>query len=341
MIANTPNIGIAADPRRLRKALREYRSPRLARSLAELLLTLIPFIALWALVWAGVSNGYWLALVLVVPAAGFLVRLFMIQHDCGHHSFFRSRWANDWLGRTIGVFTLTPYAFWRHAHAQHHAGHGNLDGSRMGGINTLTLEEYRSLSPGRRLRYRLYRHPLILFGLGPAYLFLLDYRLPLGFMREGWMPWMSTMGTNAAIALVVVGMMALVGAGTFMLVQLPITLIAASAGVWLFYMQHQFEDSYWAHKDDWSFYKASLYGSSHYALPGPLRWLTANIGVHHVHHLCCGIPCYRLPEVLRDYPQLQDISRITLRQSLGLVRLRLWDERRQRLVSFRQARSAG
>lgn len=341
MIEDTPNTGIATQPRQLMNALREYRGPRVGRSVAELLLTMIPFVALWALVWAGISNGYWLALVLVVPAAGLLVRLFMIQHDCSHRSFFRSRWANDWVGRSIGVLTLTPFAFWRHTHARHHAGHGNLDKPRVGGINTLTVNEYRNLSPRRRFFYRLYRHPLILFGLGPAYIFLLDNRLPAGFMRAGWMPWMSTMGTNAAIGMAVAGMMALVGPLTFILVQLPILLIAASVGVWLFYVQHQFENTFWAHKENWNFLDASLYGSSHYALPGPLRWLTANIGVHHVHHLCSAIPSYRLPEVLRDYPELQDINRLTLRQSMGLVWLALWDERRQRLVSFRQARSEG
>lgn len=338
MCANAPNIGIAADPHRLKNALREYRGPRVARSVVEILLTVIPFAALWALAWAGVSNGYWLALVLVVPAAGFLVRLFMIQHDCGHRSFFRSRRANDWVGRIIGVLTLTPYAFWRYTHARHHAGHGNLDRPRIGGINTLTVDEYRNRPWWQRMRYRLYRHPLILFGIGPAYIFLADNRLPFGFMRNGWMPWLSTMGTNAAIAVVVVGMAALVGAGTFALVQLPIMLIAASVGVWLFYVQHQFGETFWACNDEWSFHEASLNGSSHYALPGPLRWLTANIGVHHVHHLCSGIPCYRLPEVLRDYPELQDVSRLTLGQSLGLVRLGLWDERSRRLVDFRQAR---
>ncbi len=335
-----PNPGLTAEPRRLKRALNDYRGPRTPRSLVEVLITGLPFVALWALIWAGLSAGYWVALVLVIPAAAFVVRLFMIQHDAGHHSFFRSQRANDWVGRIIGVLTLTPYAFWRHTHARHHAGHGNLDGPRVGGINTLTVDEYEHCSRGQRFRYRMYRYPLILFGLGPAYVFLLVHRLPVGFMRGGWMPWMSTMGTNLAIAGVVAGMITLVGPGTFFLIQLPISLLAASAGVWLFYVQHQFDDTYWAHNDTWNFHDASLHGSSHYDLPGPLRWLTANIGVHHVHHLCSGIPGYRLPEVLRDYPELRQVNRVTLFQSLRLVWLGLWDEHRQRLVTFREARAS-
>jgi omega-6 fatty acid desaturase (delta-12 desaturase) len=339
MAATTLTPGIAADPHRLKRALRDYRGPRPARSVVEVAITILPFVGLWALTWAGLQAGYAIALVLVIPAAAFLVRLFMIQHDCGHHSFFRSRRANDWVGRIIGLLTMTPYAFWRYTHARHHASHGKLDGPRLGGINTLTVDEYRALPPGRRFRYRLYRHPLILFGLGPAWIFLVDNRLPMGFMKAGWMPWISTMGTNLAIAAGVAVMVTLVGAGPFVLIHLPIVLLAASVGVWLFYVQHQFEHTYWAHDEDWRFHEASLHGSSYYDLPAPLRWVTANIGVHHVHHLCSGIPGYRLPEVLRDYPELRQVSRLTLLESLRLIRLGLWDEDKQRLVSFREARA--
>lgn len=340
MDAHAASIDITSEPQTLRQVLRGYRAPRPARSVVEILITIIPFALLWVLSWATLSAGYWIGLVLAVPAAGFLVRLFMIQHDCSHRSFFRSRAVNDWVGRVIGVFTLTPHDFWRHSHAIHHAGSGNLDRPRVGGVDTLTVREFRALPRMQRLRYRFYRHPLVLFGLGPAYLFLLDHRLPMGFMREGWMPWLSTMGTNAAIVLLYGGMIWLVGVGTFLLVQLPITLLAASIGVWLFYVQHQFEDTYWKHEDEWTFNDAALHGSSYYALPGVLRWFSANIGVHHVHHLCCCIPSYRLPEVLRDYPELGNVSRITLRQSLESVKLALWDEDKQRLVSFREAQAA-
>ncbi|MGJ7462542.1 fatty acid desaturase [Halomonas sp. MA07-2] len=332
-----PDIDITAEPRALKRALGEYRTPSLARSVVELVVTVIPFASLWLLMWGTLSAGYWLGLLLAVPAAGLLVRLFMIQHDCSHGSFFPSRGANDWVGRAIGVLTLTPYDLWRHSHALHHASSGNLDRPRLGGIAMLTVREFRDLPRRKQLQYRLYRHPLVLFGLGPTYLFLLEHRLPVGFMRAGWMPWLSTVGTNAAIVLLVVTMIWLVGVIPFLLVQLPITLLASSFGVWLFYVQHQFEDTLWEHDTDWTFHEAALHGSSHYDLPAPLRWFTANIGIHHVHHLCSRIPFYRLPEVLRDHPELRNIGRLTLRQSLESVRLGLWDEEQRRLVSFAEA----
>ena len=275
-------------------------------------------------------------MLLVVPAAGFLVRLFMIQHDCGHGSFFPHRLANDWVGRVIGVLTLTPYDFWRRAHAHHHAGSGNLDRRGLGDIDTLTVREFLALPRWRRLRYRLYRHPVVMFGAGPAYLFLLRHRVPAGMMRGGWEPWLSTMATNAGIAILAAMMIWLVGLGPFLLVHLPIALLAASIGVWLFYVQHQFEDTFWAHDEGWNFHAAALQGSSHYDLPGVLRWFTANIGVHHVHHLSSRIPYYRLPRVLRDHPQLAAVGRLTLLQSLGCVRRVLWDEQGRQLISFRE-----
>jgi acyl-lipid omega-6 desaturase (Delta-12 desaturase) len=335
-----PNIDITAEPRALKRALGEYRMPRLARSIVEIMVTVIPFVSLWILLWGSLGAGFWPGLLLAIPAAGFLVRLFMIQHDCSHGSFFRSRAVNDWVGRAIGVLTLTPYDLWRHSHALHHANSGNLDRPRVGDIDTLTVHEFQGLPRTQQLRYRLYRHPLVLFGLGPAYLFLLDHRLPMGFMRAGWMPWLSTMGTNAAIVLLVTTLIWLVGVIPFLLVQLPITLLASSIGVWLFYVQHQFEDTLWEHDSDWTFHEAALHGSSHYDLPGPLRWITANIGIHHVHHLCSRIPSYRLPEVLRDHPELRHIGRLSLRQSLASVRLVLWDEEKHRLVSFAEAHTA-
>jgi omega-6 fatty acid desaturase (delta-12 desaturase) len=289
--------------------------------------------------WKALEVGYWLCLLLAVPTAGFLMRLFMIQHDCGHGAFFRYRLANDWLGRALGVLTLTPYDFWRRTHALHHASSGNLERRGIGDIETLTVREYLALPRWRRLGYRLYRHPFVMFGIGPAYLFILQFRLPVGLMRGGWMPWLSTMATNLAIAIVVAAMMWLVGIGPFLLVHLPIILIGASIGVWLFYVQHQFEDTFWAESDSWNLHEAALHGSSYYDLPTILRWCTANIGVHHVHHLCSKIPYYRLPSVLRDYPELGRVGRLTLGESLRCVRLVLWDESQQRLISFREMRA--
>lgn len=323
------------------KILAEYREPNHARSLIELATTAGAFAVFWLLVWATLSFSYWLSLILAVPAAGFLVRLFMIQHDCGHGAFFRRRSVNDWVGRVLGAVTLTPYDAWRRSHAIHHASSGDLEHRGIGDINTLTVQEYLALSRWRRLAYRLYRNPLVMFGLGPAYLFLLKHRLPTGFIRAGWVPWFSTMATNAGIAGIVVLMMWLVGVKPFLLVHLPITLLASSIGVWLFYVQHQFEDTFWAEGPAWSVHEAALHGSSHYDLPPVLRWFTANIGVHHVHHLSSRIPYYRLPSVLRDHPELKTVGRLTLMQSFSCVPLVLWDENCRRLISFRELRSAG
>jgi acyl-lipid omega-6 desaturase (Delta-12 desaturase) len=328
----------APDARRWAQALAGYRRPGAARSIIELAITVAPLVLLWAMMWAALGIGYWLCLLLAVPAAGFLVRLFMIQHDCGHGAFFRHRPANDWVGRVIGVLTLTPYDFWRHTHAIHHSTSGNLGRRGTGDIDTLTVREYLARSRWGRLRYRVYRHPIILFGFGPAYLFILRQRVPVGLKRRGWLPWLSTMGTNVAIAALVATMIRLVGVGPFLLVHLPITLLAASIGVWLFYVQHQFEDTLWEHDGAWSLHEAGLHGSSHYDLPGVLRWFTANIGVHHIHHLCSRIPYYRLPSVLRDHPELATIGRLTMAESLRCVGRVLWDEDQQRLVSFNEAR---
>lgn len=320
------------------ETLARYRAPSDGRAVVEVAITAVPFGVLWILAWLALGVGYWLCLMIAVPAAGFLVRLFMIQHDCGHGAFFRRRAANDWLGRVIGVLTLTPYDFWRHTHAVHHATSGNLDRRGMGDVRTLTVREYRALSPWRRVLYRLYRHPAVTFGLGPTYLFLLQHRLPVGLMRRGRAPWISVMSTNVAIAVLAAVAVWFGGLQPFLLVHLPIALLASSIGVWLFYVQHQFENTAWDADSRWNVHEAALHGSSHYDLPGVLRWFTANIGVHHVHHLCSRIPYYRIPQVLHDHPEIAAVGRLTLCESLRCVRLVLWDEQRRRLISFRQLR---
>jgi omega-6 fatty acid desaturase (delta-12 desaturase) len=340
MTERPPNAaGSASDARAWISILATYREPSGARSLLELAITVVPFLALWALAWATLSISYFLSLVFVVVAGGFLVRLFAIQHDCGHGTLFRRRQMNDWIGRGLGVLTLTPYDAWRRDHALHHAGSGNLEKRGFGDINTLTVREYRSLPLWGRLRYRIYRHPVTLFIVGPAYQFLLRHRLPLGKIFARNAPWISTMLTNLAIALLFGTVIWLVGVVPFLIVHLPITLIGASIGVWLFYVQHQFEDTTWDGAADWNLHDAALHGSSHYDLPAVLRWITANIGVHHVHHLCSRIPYYRLPQVLRDHPVLVSQGRLTLLESLRCVKLALWDESQGRLISFREART--
>lgn len=304
-------------------------------------MTAAAFAGFWFLVWATMRFGYWVSLLLAVPAAGFLVRLFLIQHDCGHGAFFRRRAVNDWLGRVLGVVTLTPYDVWKRSHAIHHASSGNLDHRGTGDIDTLTVSEYKALSGWGKLRYRLYRNPLVMFVVGPGYLFILQHRLPVSMMSPDWRSWASVLGTNLGIAALIVALIWLVGAGPFLLVHLPIVLLASSIGVWLFYVQHQFEETFWEDNRGWNVHEAALLGSSHYDLPGFLPWLTAHIGVHHVHHLYSRIPYYRLPQVLRDFPELGNVRRITLMESFRCVRLRLWDESRRRLVSFQEAGLAG
>jgi acyl-lipid omega-6 desaturase (Delta-12 desaturase) len=325
------------DPRELTRDLAAFRDPRQGRSAWELAVTLIPLLFLFAAIATAVQTGYLLALALTPLAGLFLLRLFIIQHDCGHGAFLRSRAGNDWFGRALGIFTLTPYDCWRRSHALHHAATGNLDARGFGDVDTLTVREYRERTRLQRFFYRLYRHPLVLLGLGPAYLFLLRHRLPIGLMSEGRIYWVSAMATNLVTALILALPIYLVGIGITALVFFPILLIAASMGVWLFYIQHQFSDTHWNQEIDWSFHDAALHGSSHLDLPPILRWFTGNIGVHHVHHLASRIPFYRLPEVLEKHPRLGNLNRFTALKSLKALRLALWDEGQRRLVTFREA----
>lgn len=335
-----PEAGAATAPARdWVRILSGYRTPDNRRSVFELVITLGPFLALWALAWATLSVSVWLALAISVVNAGFLLRLFIIQHDCGHGSFFSERRVNDITGRLLGVLTLTPYDVWRRNHAMHHSHAGNLDHRGTGDIRTLTLAEYRGLTPLGRLGYRLYRNPLVMFIIGPIWLFGLTNRLPMGLMDAGRQYWMSAMGTNVAI-FALLGVIWYVGGwAPILAVFVPTALVAGASGVWLFYVQHQFEEAHWDHDPDWQIHDAALHGSSHYVLPGPLPWLSGYIGVHHVHHLQSRIPFYRLPEVLRDHPRLGEIKRLTVRESLESARLHLWDEGSRRLLSFREARS--
>ncbi|UWQ47373.1 fatty acid desaturase [Leisingera aquaemixtae] len=319
------------------KILAQYREPNPARSAFELAVTVVPFLMLWAAAWWSLSVSYWLTLALSVCIAAFLLRLFTIQHDCGHGSFFTNRHVSDWVGRIIGVLTLTPYDVWRRTHSIHHSTHGNLGKRGMGDIHTMTVAEYRAASRWERLVYRLYRHPVTLFGIGPGYLFFLQNRIPYGLTGQARY-WISAMGTNAAILAALGLIWYFGGLMPLLLIFLPATLIAATAGLWLFYVQHQFETTQWTQEEDWQLHDAALHGSSHYVLPPVLQWLSANIGIHHVHHLYSRIPFYRLTEVLRDHAELAEGNRMTIRESLANARLHLWDEDSCRLLSFAQAR---
>ena len=319
--------------------LARYREPSTRRSLLELAVTLVPFFVLWALAWMALSVSAWLALALAMLNGAFLVRIFIIQHDCGHGAFFKNRQAQDWLGRALGVLTLTPYDVWRRTHSIHHAHHGDLDRRGIGDVLTLTIEEYRARGLFGRLMYRLYRHPLVMFILGPSYLFLLQNRLPFGLMKSGWRYWTSAMGTNAMIGIAIGLIIWFGGLWPVLLIYLPTSLIAATLGVWLFYVQHQFEETHWSKGEDWQLHDAALEGSSHYVLPQPLRWFSGNIGIHHVHHLYSRIPFYRLTEVIRDHRALAEAQRLTIRESLASARLHLWDAAQGKLMSFKEARA--
>lgn len=330
----TGRIDMRIDPRQLVRDMKAFSCPRPWRSGVELAMTLPPFLVLCGLMLVAVERGHLLAFGLSVPAGLLLLRLFLIQHDCGHGSFLQGRSANDWLGRALGVLTFTPYDCWRRSHALHHAGTGNLDARGFGDVDTLTVREYNARTRWGRLFYRVYRHPLVLFGIGPAYLFLLRHRLPIGLMRAGSIYWVSALATNAVTALGLTALAHHFGLAVIAMTLLPVLLIAASTGVWLFYIQHQFENAHWDESAAWSFHDAALNGSSYLALPPVLRWFTANIGIHHVHHLASRIPFYRLPEVLLAHPNLKTINRFTALQTLGSVRLVLWDGDERRLVSF-------
>ncbi|MVO15804.1 fatty acid desaturase [Parasedimentitalea huanghaiensis] len=319
------------------KTLAKYREPNQWRSAFELSVTVGPFVSLWALAWWSMSISYWLTLAISCVNALFLLRLFTIQHDCGHGSFFKNRFVSDWVGRFIGVLTLTPYDVWRRTHSAHHSASGNLGKRGMGDIHTLTVAEYKELNGFDRFMYRLYRNPITLFGFGPSYLFFVQNRVPLGLMNSVRY-WASAMGTNIAIVAALLVIWYFGGFAAVFLIFVPSTLLAATAGMWLFYVQHQFEDTRWEQDENWQLHDAALHGSSHYVLPAVLQWFSANIGIHHVHHLYSRIPFYRLTEVLRDHAVLAESNKMSIRESLACARLHLWDEKSRQLLSFSQAR---
>lgn len=325
-------------PAQWQRALLAYGDPIPWRSGCQLTGNLLAYFALWVAMWHAAEVSYLLALLLAVPAAGFVLRLFSIQHDCGHGAFFRSQRANDWVGRALSLLSLVPYSYWRSAHATHHASIGHLERRGIGDIDVSTTREYAEMSRPARIAYRLYRHPLVLLGIGPAVQFFLRFRLPTNLPEPRHTARNSILLVNAALAALGLGIHATLGLGEFLWLYLPTMTLAATVGLLLFFLQHNFEDTYWARAPEWRHREASLAGSSYYALPAWLHWFTGNTGIHHAHHLCPKIPNYRLRECLGDHPALSQVNRLSMGDVLRCVRLGLWDEEAGRLISFAEAR---
>lgn len=317
----------------LNMLLKPYQKPDLKRSLWQSANTLIPLVSLWVLMYFSIDYSYWLTLLLAIPTGGFAVRTFILFHDCGHGSFFKERWANSLLGSVAGVLLMTPYYYWRHEHAIHHAGAGDLNRRGTGDIWTMTVAEYKNASLWKKICYRGYRHPLIMLGVGPFFTFIASYRIPrkTATKRER----ISIIRMNLVLMLIIAALCYLLGVTEFILVQLPITWVAGAAGIWMFYVQHQFEGVYWERGKDWDYVKAALQGSSYYKLPKVFQWFTGNIGFHHIHHLSPKIPNYFLEKCHNENEFLQDVPTLTFWQSLKTMNLHLWDEQNHQLISFR------
>jgi omega-6 fatty acid desaturase (delta-12 desaturase) len=315
----------------------KYQKPTLSRSLWQVANTFVSYGVLWYLMYRSVAISYWITLALAVPAAGCLVRLFIIFHDCGHGSFFRSRKANDILGVITGILAFTPYYQWRRKHAIHHATSSDLDRRGTGDIWTLTVREYLEASRWKRSGYRLVRNPVVLFGIAPLLLLVVAQRFPWG--KADRRERTNVLWTNLAILAMIALLGWLLGIKAYLAIQVMVLMIAGAVGVWLFYVQHQFEGAYWERRDRWDFVTAALQGSSFYRLPRVLQWFTGNIGFHHIHHLSPGIPNYNLEKCYEADPLFQDVERITLLSSLKSASYRLWDDERQTWVGYRHLRT--
>ena len=316
----------------------KYNYPDLGKSWWQVINSVIPYLGLWVLMYFSLNISYWLTLLLAIVATGFLIRIFIIFHDCGHGSFFRQSWLNKLIGIPLGLLVFTPFHRWHRDHKKHHETVGNLDNRGIGDVKTLTVEEYNNLSGWGRLKYRLYRHPLFLIAIAPILLFLIQHRIPKSYMNTPQHIYLQL--SNLAIAAAIFVLIWLIGFKAFILIQLPIIYIASVIGVWLFYVQHQFEDVVWVRSQDWDHKTLSLEGSSFFKLPRILQWFTGNIGFHHIHHLSPRIPNYKLPYCHYENEVFHSIKPVTLRSSLRTVRLKLWDEHRKRLISFSELRKS-
>ena len=309
----------------------------MGRSLRELATSVLPYLGLSVLMYQCLSVSYWLVLAIAVPTAGFLVRTFILFHDCTHGSLLRSKRANAWLGTVLGLFVYAPFLRWRHDHAIHHATSGDLDRRGGGDVHTLTVAEYHELPARSRLAYRLFRNPLVMFGIGPIAALLVGPRMVAKDARPRMRR--SVIGTNIALAVFVGLLCWLVGWQDFLLVQAPTVMLAGSAGIWLFYVQHQFEDAYWEGSGEWSYADAALRGSSYLKLPKVLQFFSGNIGLHHVHHLNARIPNYNLQRAHDENEIFHGVPTLSFMDGMRAVRLKLYDERTGRMVGFAEARA--
>jgi omega-6 fatty acid desaturase (delta-12 desaturase) len=334
-----PCIGVVilprSDSRPEHEALAVYARPRLGRSLSEIFTSVVPYLAISVVMYLALDVSYLLALALVLPAAGFLVRTFIVFHDCAHGSLLPSKRANRSVGRFLGLFVLSPFQRWRHDHAIHHGTSGDLERRGVGDIITLTVDEYQGRPWRGRLAYRLIRNPVVMFGLGPIIAMIIGPRIATRSQRPRLRH--SVLGTDVVLVVIVGGLCWLIGWQSFLIVWAPAAMLAGSVGIWLFYVQHQFEDAYWQTADDWSYTDAALRGSSYLKLPRVLQFFTGNIGLHHVHHLNSRIPNYNLQRAHDENEIFRQVPTLSLWDGLRSVRLKLWDEEHGKLVTFAQA----
>jgi omega-6 fatty acid desaturase (delta-12 desaturase) len=335
-MTNEPNLHAMPDNEKWKAIVAKYQKASTWRALWQIINTLVPYALLWYLMYLCLPISRWLMVPLAILAGAFLVRVFIIFHDCGHGSFFKSRHANDLVGFLAGILTFTPYYHWRWEHAIHHGSAGDLDRRGTGDVWTMTVQEYLESSRWKRFSYRLARNPVILFVIAPMFLFVVKQRFSSSKAspRERH----SVYAMNLAILGVAVAGSWVFGIWTYLLLQLIILIVAGGAGVWLFYVQHQFEGVYWERGEDWDYVAAALQGSSFYKLPRVLQWFSGNIGFHHIHHLSPRIPNYNLEKCHKADPLFQQVKPTTLLSSLKSFSFRLWDEPQRRLVSFRRLR---
>lgn len=322
----------------LNKIILNFTTPSRGKAAWQIVNTLIPYAGLWALAIWGLKNEYslWICYLPVLVAGPFLVRIFIIFHDCCHSSYFTSKWANTWVGYLTGILTSTPFQDWGRAHIRHHATAGNLDKRGVGDIWTLTVDEYISAPRLKRITYRIFRHPLFMFGVGPSYVFLIFHRFSQKSIQHKGR--LSVYITNLALLALLLLAGSTIGYKTYLMIQLPVTVLAATLGVWLFYVQHQYEEVYWARNEVRDSLKAALEGSSYYKLPKIAQWFSGNIGLHHIHHLNPSIPNYNLQACHDEIQKLQHVEPMGIRKSFKSLRIHLWDEEAKKLISFKAMR---